>query len=267
MSTITMAKLSKRLGISRAAITQAARAEKIDMDGELVNLDGERTRAYLARFTLHRGKQKQPEPQSPEAADALRRRLHAQYNRGIAKLERRKAQYIPAAIPRAAAAAMLASLTEGLEAMPSGIDLSGDAEAALTACAVAVMEKAKAAGRNAGPAWLAERKGQQANTLPASLDPDLPLATLRAAIDDLTAHRHRQEQAIETGTALHKDQVQQRFGKIDADAFGMLRKMPRRYGAELQAVIEAEGREAARARLTGNLVADTLRLKEVFNEK
>lgn len=253
---MTQAELAERLGVSRQAVSRAVKAGRLILtpDGD-VDLKAQATRDYLARFTKHRGKQRREDP-TPEAAEALRRKLQAMYHRGAARLTRRKALLIEAAPVAGLFAAILDELAHGLRAIPARVDFSApELERELERAVTLVMAGAVAAGE----AYLASRPHEgTGEALPDALPDDAPVADLRAMLDYQAAARHNLEAAIEGGRLITRESVLQRLGQIDMTAFQACRNWPRRIVAELAAVLATEGQDAARARLAASIESDLI---------
>lgn len=253
---MTQAELAERLGVSRQAISKAAKAGRLTLTPEGdIDLKAEITKAYLARFTKHRGKQRREEV-SPEAAEALRRKLAAMYHRAAARLTRRKATLIEAAPVAELFGVMLDELAHGLRTMPARVDFGApELERELERAIVVVMAGAVAAAE----AYLATRPHEGGvDPMPDTLPDDAPVADLRAMLDYQAAARHILEAAVEAGRLIPREHVLQRLGQLDTTAFGACRSFPRRIVAELSAVLAAEDQDAARARLAASIESDLI---------
>lgn len=253
---MTQAELAERLGVSRQAVSKAAKAGRLALnpDGS-VDMKAQITKTYLAHFTKHRGKQRREDP-TPEAAEALRRKLQAQYHRAAARLTRRKALLIEAAPVAGLFAAILDELAHGLRGLPARVDLDApELERELERAIVLVMAGAVAAGE----VYLATRPHEGGvDPMPDTLPDDAPVGALRAMLDLQAAARHNLEAAIEDGRLIPREHVLQRLGQLDTTAFGACRSFPRRIVAELSAVLAAEGQDAARARLAASIESDLI---------
>jgi hypothetical protein len=158
----------------------------------------------------------------------------------------------------AATAAMFKTLTEEIIAFPDKVNYGvPELELELIKAAEGAMQAGLDAAIAGSAAWVKIPR-PSAPALVESLPDDMPVADLRAGLDLLAASRHVFEHAVEAGAALHKDEAREQVGKIDGTVFATLRHLPRRFVAEVAAVRETQGQEAARARLKELIESDIL---------
>jgi hypothetical protein len=123
LNPIKQSELAARLGIGRSAISNALNRGKLDAlpTGE-IDLDGEASRAYLARFSRHRGKQR-TEPSSPARAAAMLARARSLYERNVLRFKRRKREVIPTEMINYSIDNLLTTLRGEVAALPERIGL------------------------------------------------------------------------------------------------------------------------------------------------
>lgn len=255
MKVISQSGLAKRLGVTRAAIQNAASAGKLDRlpDGG-IDLDGAATRAYCAKFTLHRGKaapKGRPEALTPEAMEAQRHRVQSQYGRLYAKFTERRAKYTPAPPFYAAARRMLEQLRAALAALPATVEYGATrTELELERAFIIAMKS----GRHGIRLVMDPSDGEPD---PARLPPAIPesadLTASKAYLDELGALRHEMEHAIEAKEALTIEDCKRRLSAIDQGTFAACRSAPRRMAGIVAALFKSAGPEAARAALTAHV--------------
>ncbi len=266
MSPVKPAVLARRLGIGRSAITNAANAGKLDRlpSGE-IDLDGASTRAYLARFTLHRGKQRsEPAPSSPEATAAKLAKARALYGRRLSALERRKRGLVPAYIVEAKTAALREALAEELRAIPGRVDLGCPGlERHLELVVSAALRAALTRAQGPIPPAPDTEEEPLADEL-GPLPEEIPLVEVKANLDALDAMRIGLEHAVEEGEALAREDVRRRFSTLDATALSVVRSWPRRSVARLAAALVAEGEPAAHALLVSMMDDEAARIEQAL---
>lgn len=248
MNPIKPARLADRLGIGRSAISNAIKKGSLDIleDGS-IDLDGGRSAAYLARFTMHRGKKRAAGPvAAPEATAARLFKLKAQYAKAHASLLRRKSEVIPARIHREAVTALLGTIAAGLEAIPDAFDFAAaDLERTLEAAVVKALRAGVAA-------CTAPRKpaGEPSEViaLPADAEELQTIPEVRAAIDTVTGAHLVLAHLIDDGDLVPKETIRRKLGQLDAGTLADVRSLPRRATPSVRAGL-ATSPEAARSAL------------------
>lgn len=259
---LKQAELARRLGVDRSAISRAIERGKLETlpDGKL-DTESTLNRAYLAKWSAHRGKARSMAPMTPGRAEAMLRRARAAYGKGLARFRRRKSALMPADILWQSLEDTFAGIQDALRGFADAVDLdSPTLEMELQSCMKTVLESRR-------QTELPPQDPDAPPPIDLPDDPGADLDTVRARLDDLAAAGHHLSAAEEDGEAVSQDYARRTMGALVHDYLnGGLLLFPRRTVAALAAVLATSGADAARTWLRDRVAEEVLRLERPLDE-